>query len=377
MNEEQSQPIQKKNYNLKIGIVILVILIGIYFGYTSFYGDKTTSEGNWYPYEVEVWNTAFDLESKRTNLEYTPLNKASKKWDICASFPHMKDSYWLAVNYGIADESKRLGVGMNLFHAGGYDNLITQIEQIKGCVDAGADAVIIGAISYDGLNDLVSELKTRDIPVIDVINGISSKEISAKSLVSFKEMGYLAGKYVSQAHPKGSSPTKVAWFPGPEEAGWVIAGDEGFKQAIEDSSVEIVATKYGDTGKTVQSLLIYEILDEFPDIEYIIGTAVTADVATTVLEERGMSDRIKVISYYFTPEVYEGILQHDIEAAPTDSSVIQGRIAVDQAVRILENKEYEKHVGPKLYIIDNSNINTFDRDTSLAPENFVETFIID
>jgi len=54
--------------------------------------------------------------------------------------------------------------------------------------------------------------------------------------------------------------------------------------------------------------------------------------------------------------------------------VIQGRIAIDQVVRILEGKDYQKHVGPKLYVIDRSNINSFDRDSSLAPDGFKPVF---
>ena len=54
-------------------------------------------------------------------------------------------------------------------------------------------------------------------------------------------------------------------------------------------------------------------------------------------------------------------------AAPTDSAVIQGRIAIDQAVRILEGKDYLKHVGPEIYVVDKSNIKSFDYASSLAP----------
>ena len=48
----------------------------------------------------------------------------------------MKDAYWLAVNYGVAEEAKRLGVKMNLVEAGGYTNLNKQISQIEDCVAA-------------------------------------------------------------------------------------------------------------------------------------------------------------------------------------------------------------------------------------------------
>ena len=148
---------------------------------------------NWYPFPVEVWDPPFDMASPRTTVDYVPLEKAAKKWDICVSFPHMKDAYWMAVDYGVVQESKRLGVKMQLVEAGGYTNLNKQISQIEDCVTGGAEAVIIGAISFDGLNNLVKEIRSKGVPVIDIINGMSSSELSAKSLVSFGEMGYKTG----------------------------------------------------------------------------------------------------------------------------------------------------------------------------------------
>ena len=82
------------------------------------------------------------------------------------------------------------------------------------------------------------------------------------------------------------------------------------------------------------------------------------------------------MAYYFTPGVYRGIKRGQMLAVPTDSAVIQGRVAIDQAVRILEGKSYEKHVGPALYVIDSKNIDTFDRGSSLAPDGFKPTFTV-
>ena len=333
--------------------------------------------GAWYPFPVEVWDPPFNMESPRKQMDYTPVEKAEKPWDICVSFPHMKDSYWIAVDYGVADEAKRLGVKMNLVEAGGYTNLNKQISQIEDCVAAGAQGVVIGAISLDGLNNLVTELKSKNVPVIDVINGMSSPDLAAKSLVSFGEMGFKAGEYLAKLHPKGSGKVKVAWFPGPPGAGWVEAGNQGFQDAVKDSDIEIVDTKYGDTGKEVQLKLVEDVLEANPDIAYIAGTSPTAEASVGLLRDRGLTDKIKVIAYYFTPPVYEGIKAGTILAAPTDSAVIQGRIAMDQMVRILEGKPYEKHVGPALYVIDSSNVNSFDKQSSLAPDDFKPTFSVD
>ena len=335
-----------------------------------------THAGDWFPYPVESWDPPFDMSSPRSSVDYTPVAKASKKWDICVSFPHMKDAYWSAVDYGVVAEAKRQGVKMQLVEAGGYTNLNNQISQIEDCVAGGSDAIVIGAISYDGLNNVVKEIRAKNIPVIDVINGMSSKELSAKSLVSFGEMGFKAGEYIAAKHPAGSKKVKVAWFPGPPGAGWVEAGNTGFQEAVKGSAIEVVETKYGDTGKEVQLKLVEDTLEAHPDVDYVVGTAVTAEAAVGLLRSRDLLGKIKIMSYYFTPGVYRGIKRGQILAAPTDSAVVQGRVAIDQAVRILEGKDYQKHVGPKLYIIDESNINTFDRDSSLAPDGFKPTFTV-
>jgi protein TorT len=330
----------------------------------------------WYPFAVEEHNPPFDMASPVKEVMYSPLEKADKKWNICVSFPHMKDAYWLAVDYGVSEEAKDLGVTMHLLEAGGYTNLNKQISQIEDCVSQGAQAVDIGAISFDGLNETVKRLHEKNIPVIDVINGMSSKDISAKSLVSFETMGYKAGEYIAKLHPKGSAEVEVAWFPGPPGAGWVEAGNKGFNDAIKDSALKNVATKYGDTGKEVQLKLVEDVLQANPNIKYIAGTSPTTEAAVQLLRERNLSDKIKVIAYYFTPGVYENIKAGRVLAAPTDSAVVQGRVSVDQAVRILEGKPYLKHVGPKIYVIDKSNINSFDYASSLAPADWKPVFTV-
>jgi protein TorT len=335
------------------------------------------SAADWFPYPVEVWDPPFDMASPRKTVDYTPVPKASKPWEICVSFPHMKDAYWLAVDYGVADEAKRQGVKMQLVEAGGYTELQKQISQIEDCVAAGANAVIIGAISFDGMNNLVAEIRKKNIPVIDVINGISSPELSAKSLVSFGEMGAKAGEYLAKLHPAGSATVKVAWFPGPAGAGWVEAGNTGFLGAVKGSAIEVVETKYGDTGKEVQAKLVEDTLQAHPDISYVVGTAVTAEAAIPILRDRGVDDKIKILSYYYTPGVDQGIRRGQILAAPTDSPVIQGRIAIDQAVRILEGKDYIKHAGPALKVVSQDDVKTFDSSSTLAPEGFTPIFRVE
>lgn len=330
--------------------------------------------GDWYPYPAQKVEPPFDPNGKSVDVEYSPLAKAEKPWKICVSFPHMKDAYWLGVDYGVVAEAKDLGIKLNVVEAGGYTELAKQISQIEDCVAGGAQAVVIGAISYDGLNNLVTEITKKGIPVIDVINGMSSPNVTAKSLVSFYTMGYETGTFLAKKHPAGTDPVKVGWFPGPAGAGWVEAANKGFMDAVKGSSLKVLDPKFGDTGKEVQLKLVEDVLQAEPDLKYIAGTAVTAEAAQGVIRERGLKGQVDLLAFYMTPGVYEGIKRGFIAAAPADSMVIQGRIAIDQAVRAIEKKDLIKHVGPKIFVLDPSNINTTDKSTILPPDGFKPEF---
>ncbi|MGB5746909.1 MAG: TMAO reductase system periplasmic protein TorT [Desulfobacterales bacterium] len=335
------------------------------------------AEKTWYPVEVDVWNPPFNDQRQREQKLYTPLEKAQKKWRIHVFIPHLKDDYWLGVNYGLIHEARRLGVSLSIFEAGGYDQLEVQRRQIENAIAENPDGLIIGAISLDGLNDLVKKAADKGIPVVDLINGISSPFIAARPAVSFWDMGYQAGSYLRRLQETNGQPLKLAWFPGPEGAGWVAAGDAGLRKAIEGGAIEILDTRYGDTGSAAQAKLIEAVLDRYADdLNCIVGTAVTAEAAVKILRRRGLADRIKILSYYYGPGVHRGIRRGDITAAPSDLTVLQARIAVDVMVRILEKRDYYKHVAPRVTVVDRDNIRSWDTSTTLAPRGFRPIFSI-
>jgi protein TorT len=335
------------------------------------------TEKVWYPVEVDVWNPPFNNERQREQKLYTPLGKAQKKWRIRVFIPHLKDAYWLGVNFGLIDEARRLGISLSIYEAGGYDQLEVQRRQIEESLKEKPDGLIIGAISLEGLNNMVKKAADQGTPVLDLINGISSPLIAGRAAVSFWDMGYQAGSYLRRLQEDRGQPLKVAWFPGPEGAGWVAAGDAGLRKAIEGSAIEILDSRYGDTGSAAQAKLIEAALNRYADdFDYIVGTAVSAEAAVKILRKRGLADRIKILSYYYSPGVHRSIRRSDITAAPSDLTVLQARIAVDVMVRILEKRDYFKHVAPKVTVVDRDNIKNWDTSTTLAPRGFRPIFSI-
>ncbi|MGD9538223.1 MAG: TMAO reductase system periplasmic protein TorT [Alphaproteobacteria bacterium] len=361
-------------------------------------------EGQWWPAKVQVYNPSCtdgdpkcwtderNTPAKLEVIEYVPLmpNEVGKKHHICVSFPHLKDSYWVGAAYGIIEEGKRLGQKITLVEAAGYTNLEKQIAQVEDCVANGAEAVVIGAISADGNAKQVDELRAKGIKVIDLINGINT-EVDAKSLESYYNMGYVACKWVADQHPAGSGKIKAAWFPGPPGAGWSVAGNDGCAAAVAGSDVELVDTKWGDTGKEIQLGLVEDVLQAHADLSYLIGTAPTAEAAVSAVRDRDLQGQIKVVGYYYTPGMHMFIGRGQVAMAPTDQMIIQCRIAIDQAVRLLEGKpfasggrpEYNdtgrvvEHVQPVVALVTPESIKAFDTATTLAPDGWTPVFSVD
>src|SRR5688572_16909519 len=135
------------------------------------------------PWPVDRWTPPFDYKGEAQAYAYAPLEVATRPWRLCASYPHLKDSYWLSVNYGMVQQAKQLGVHLHVVEAGGYPNLARQREQIEDCVAAGAEALIVGTVSFDGLTDLMVELSKR-MPIVAAVNDIADPGIAAKAAVS-------------------------------------------------------------------------------------------------------------------------------------------------------------------------------------------------
>jgi protein TorT len=319
----------------------------------------------------------------RTPSVYTPLatTEITEQWELCAVIPHLKDSYWLGINASLVAEAERTGVSLQIYEAGGYTEIAKQLDQLSNCVASGADAVIVSAVSNEALNSKIEEIVASGIPVIDSVNGVTSTAVSGRALFDYCTLGGNLGRHLAAT----GDDVKAVWFPGPAGVGSLEQLMSCFEAQTEGSNVEVVGVSYGDTGKDVQLNLVENALSAYPEMNYIIGSAVTVDAAVGPLSERGMTGAIQTASYYFTPEVFTLLESGTATCSSAGNDLILGRIVVDMALRVLEGQPFNggEHLAMAANVIcgpaagdANNNLDSLVKELNLAPEGFQPTFSV-
>jgi len=329
---------------------------------------QATKIKSW-PKQYNSWdpeNTAFK------KIDYPFLKKAKNKWKVCVSIPHLKDSYWLAVNYALVDHAKKLGVRMRIKQAGGYTELLKQRTQIKTCMDSGADALILSSVDTEKLNDLISDYTNQNKVVIDLINYVNTTNVSGRVAVNYYDNGKMTAEYLSNI----ADDVRVLWLPGPKGPGWPKAADKGFLKGLKNKSIEVVETLWGDTGYSKQYELIKSSLLKNKNIDYIVGNTVAAEAAVDIVRQNKAYKHIEVMSYYYSKNIHRALKRKQIVAAASDKQAQQAKLALDLAVRLLEEDYRYFQIAPIVEIVDSSNLNTFDSKTSISPRGFRPIFSV-
>ena len=309
--------------------------------------------------------------------EYTSLSRdeVTEAWSLCAVFPHLKDSIWISSNYGVVAQAEALDVDLAVVEAGGYENLSKQVSQIEDCVSSGADAILVGAVSYDSLNPTLEQARAQGVTVIDYGNGVSFPDADARVLQDYLDMGKMIGQHLADM----GEDLNVAVFPGPAGVGWSERSLTGFQEAIEGSGVTIVDTKYGDTGREVQLSLVEDVLAANPDVDALVGNAPMLEAASSVLAEQGKTEQITLYGTYTTPETLRLIEGSRAGCASVEPGVQNAKLGVDMAVRVLQEDYFEvpnARVAAQPAVVcgpsegDANNLGDFDRETTFAPDGW-------
>lgn len=328
-------------------------------------GGAQAVAADWAPVLVEVRDPPFNPYGTYRRVDYVPGTGANEPWQLCASLPGLEFAYFRAVAHGLREEAARQNVRLRIEDAGGFDGP-RQRRQLQDCMDEGADALLVAAAADGALAPLIDTARASGVPVIDMVTGTDLSGVSARVVADARTIGFAVGHYVADRHPIGSAEVRAAWFPGPRDADFSAAYDAGFRQAAMRGAVEIAAGGFVALERDALSEAVRAVVSEGSEIAVIAGVGPAIAIAAQEIGE--MSRPPALVATGVSTEVVAGIAAGHIEAAINDKPVIVARIAVDLAIRVLDGEPYIADLRPTLEVVDQSNIEAFDRASALAPD---------
>ncbi len=321
-------------------------------------------EPRWFPVSVESREPPFNPRGLFTRVDYVPGPGASRRWRLCASLPDLRLAYMSAVAHGIEQEARRQGVALRLEDVGSF-NEENQRAQLRACLADGVDALLVVAAAGGALEPLFTEALDRGVPVVDIATGSGSRSVTARIAADAVQVGQLLGRYLADRYALGTDTARVGWLPGPVDAAFAQEYDHGFREAVDASALTIARSAFTPINEVVLHRAVREMLGDEPDLSIVAGVAAAILVAMGVSDERDLG--LELVSTGLNTDIVAAIEAGRVTAAVNDKPVAQGRIAVDLAVRALDERPFMAELRPRLDIVDPSNVARFDRSRAIEP----------
>ncbi len=348
---------------------------------------------------VETWSLEqrppynAKLQQVKT-LNYRPLSVAKRPWRLCALVPHLKDAYWIGIDYGLVTRAQTLGVALELFEAGSYYGKAKQLEQLEHCMKSDFDAILLGTVDPELLKHYQGQISK---PMLALVNRLDSPLVSTRIGVNWYQMGWHAGDYIHRTTAKQpgkantelantgqdktelaktSKAVQLALLLGPEKLGGSTWVEQGIMAALEGSTVTISSNRHADNNRDLYRDQLHHLLkDHRPD--YILGSAVAIEAAIGALAQQDAAQGIALVSSYLSPATLRGLYRHRVAFSSDDQVVLQGKLAIDVVVRELEGAAPFGDIGPRIKGLTPDNIQMKQLTDSLAPADFYPIYRVE
>jgi len=287
--------------------------------------------------EVYVWEGVDDSGKKFSYKVTRPTPK--KAYHIGVSFPHLKDPYWVDQAYGVVKEAKKLGLKLTILTAGGYPYLSKQIAQMENLHQMGVDLITSGPISFKGNVAVTDEIVRKGTPVVNLGQTSDTKSWTTTVLSEDYKMGRIVANWiVKDAAGKSAN---VAMVSGPAGATWTMDRSRGSRDVLKQhSNIKIVAERWADEDRSLQTKIMENLLQAFPKIDYVIGVAFpdTAGAADAI-RAAGREGKVKIAASSLDQALIPFIREGRVNFAIAKHMILTGRAIVRMAVHILNGQK--------------------------------------
>lgn len=258
---------------------------------------------------------------------------------------------------GAQKEADAKGIKLEIQGGEKFASADQQLALVENYISQGVDGLMIIPSSSEGLVTSLEKIKDADIPLVNLDTRLDPDILKQVGLeVPFYGTdnyagAKAAGEYVAENFGKG---TKTAILRGIEGQEPAIDRYEGFLDGAGDA-VDLVAEQVANWETEEGYKAAQNIITANPDLQLIFACNDGMGIgALRAVQEAGLEDQIKIISYDGTGEAINLVESAEILATVAQYPAEMGKQGVDNLIKLIDGEEAVSEIdtGSKLITAD-------------------------
>ncbi len=197
------------------------------------------------------------------------------------------------------------------------------------------DGVVIMGLETPPLRDAVRRLRLRGVAAVAIVSDLPNSGIDYFIGINNLAAGRTAGALMGKMLPSG--PAKVAVMTSSLQAWDSLDRRLGFDRALAEGfpDIEVLATVEGHDDPVLLDTALRRVLQANPDLRGIYSMGGGNRVLLTLLEQAGLTGRVRVIAHELTQTTRDGLRQDRIDAVITQDlgHIVRSAIRTLRATR--------------------------------------------
>ena len=284
---------------------------------------------------------AFGVEGLKPviNSDKIPAGKFKKDppWKIAQAFNGFGNTWRIQIAEEMKHEAAKNPEIEKYIFVEADNDPVKQVSQIQDLLTQGIDALIVAPAATDNCNELIAKAVSMGIPVINVIESTTSKDVTVRIEADQWHFGNVMGKWlVKQLNGKG----RIWMLKGIPGFAASVARDEGAYAAFKGTDIKVTSEGYGYWSMDKSRRLVENLLVSDPNPDGIWSAGATMSrAAIEVFEENGMP--VPPITGEGENGFFKAWKKHDLKSMSAVFPPSLGIAGVRAAVALLKGEEVQ------------------------------------
>lgn len=313
---------------------------------------------------IYIYSKQISKPPKITTQKQTSPNTFNKKLKIIFVTPMIGHPVWLESKYGMEAAAKEFGF-KTIWMGADDHNLKKTIAELRNAIDTLPDGIITCPFVSKTFTPMLTKAKKLKIPVTVVAVDAESPELRTSFIgTNSLNAGLLQ---IQSAHKKVGDNMNIGIFMSSLDAGNQILQVKAINDYIVNfPDAKIVSIKENLADKMIAKEKFAEMIDEFPEMNVLIGTeGAGASAYGELLAERNLTNNITVITMDDTKENLNILKEGKIYGLIAQDFYKMGYLGAKYAFLAVNNEPVPKVVDSGVTLITIKNIETYKNKPEL------------